>query len=80
MEAGRMVRVVADCPTCRVEHRVTVVLQTSVLSMAPETVAQCGTASGYARHRRLGEVACRECLAANAAARRRSKERQRGAA
>jgi hypothetical protein len=28
-------------------------------------VAKCGTLSGYARHRRLGEEACAECLRAN---------------
>ncbi len=80
MEAGRMVRAVADCPSCRVEHRMTVILQTTVLSEAPERVALCGTQSGYARHRRLGEGACKACLAANADARRRSKARARGAA
>lgn len=32
--------------------------------------AQCGTDSGYFRHRRAGEPACDECLAAHAAAAR----------
>jgi hypothetical protein len=29
-----------------------------------QRVAQCGTRSGYNRHRRLGEDACADCLAA----------------
>ena len=35
-------------------------------------VAQCGTVSGYTRHRRRGEEACPECRAALAAHRRRT--------
>jgi hypothetical protein len=30
----------------------------------PRPVAQCGTISGYTRHRRLGEVSCDPCAVA----------------
>lgn len=33
-------------------------------------VAQCGTESGYSKHRRNGEVACQACKIANTQARR----------
>lgn len=35
--------------------------------MSPLPPPACGTASGYKRHRRIGEQACEPCLAANAA-------------
>jgi hypothetical protein len=44
---------------------------------ARRNAARCGTASGYAKHRRLGEQACRPCLDAAAAGWRRRKAEQR---
>lgn len=42
-------------------------------------VAECGTSSGYARHKRLGEEYCDPCTAANTAAgnRRRAARKAR---
>ena len=37
----------------------------------------CGTANGYARHRRAGETPCKACLAANADSTRKRKAEQR---
>lgn len=39
----------------------------------PARLAACGTRSGYLRHRRLREPACRACTDANAAYRRERK-------
>lgn len=43
-------------------------------------VAECGTRSGYSRHRRNGEDACRACKDANAARSRGHKAVKEGAA
>lgn len=42
----------------------------------PRPVAVCGTPSGYQRHRRLNEKACRACLHAIAEVRRAERARQ----
>lgn len=44
-----------------------------------QAVALCGTPSGYDRHRRNGETACRPCKDANAEAERRRSQRRRSA-
>ena len=38
--------------------------------MDPQSRRECGTATGYNRHYRAGERACRPCLDAHAAAKR----------
>jgi len=39
--------------------------------MDPQSRRECGTATGYNRHYRAGERACRPCLDAHAAYKRR---------
>ena len=75
MSNGLMSRAVAMCDPCRLEHRVTVVLQLTQFSHVTENVAVCGTISGYQRHRRAREKACAACLEANAEARRVARKR-----
>ena len=48
------------------------------LGAEPRGPAKCGTRSGYNRHRRNGEDACRACKDAEAAARRAYKAARDG--